>query len=325
VISTRKSKTRRETLPTESEPMRKLWLGFDSRTGLDNGIKLQENVALVEHADILKNERSIMVRLKLLGHVLALVALVSPPLADADALDDIIERGTIRVGVAEFVPWTIKTKSGELIGFEVDVARKIASDMGVKPEFKVYEWEKIIPALQQGEVDVIAGGMAITPARALQVNFSQPLATSGVSIATNTSKTKDITSLKQLNDERVVITVVADTLALSVAQTFFDQADIKIHPTSVLAEKEVLEARAHAYVASVPEVNFLALRNASKIDVPMAEPIMASSEGLAVKKGEQELVNFLNAWVVAHQTDKWLESTRHYWFQTMDWVPEAKK
>ncbi len=266
-----------------------------------------------------------MVRLKLLGQALSLLILIFPPLADADVLDDILDRGTIRVGVAEFVPWTIRTKSGELIGFEIDVAKKIASDMGVKPEFTVYEWEKIIPALQQGEIDVIAGGMAITPGRALQVNFSRPLATTGITLATNTSKTKNISSLKHLNDERVVITVVADTLALSVAQTFFDQATIKVYPTSDLAIKDVLEDRAHAFVATVPEVNFLALKNAGKIDVPLAEPIMASSEGLAVKRGEQELVNFLNAWVIARQTDKWLGTARDYWFKTMDWVPEASK
>jgi len=292
---------------------------------LDKVIKLEENDAPYQNTKSLLNERSIMVRLKLLGQALLLLVLISPALADADVLDDILDRGTIRVGVAEFVPWTIRTKSGELIGFEIDVAKKIASDMGVKPEFTVYEWEKIIPALQQGEIDVIAGGMAITPGRALKVNFSRPLATSGVTLATNTSKTQDITSLKDLNDERVVITVVADTLAHSVAQTFFDKAKIKVHPTSDLAEKDVLEARAHAYVASVPEVNFLALKNAGKIDVPMTEPIMASSEGLAVKKGEQELVNFLNAWVIARQSDKWLGTAHDYWFKTMDWVPEARK
>ncbi len=263
-----------------------------------------------------------MVNLKLLGRALSLLILVFPPLADADVLDDILDRRTIRIGVAEFVPWTMKTKSGELIGFEIEVARKIASDMGVRPEFTVYEFEKLIPALQQGEIDVIAGGMAITPRRALQVNFSQPLANSGISIATNKDKTKNVKSLKDLNDERFVITVVTDTLAHSVARTFFERANIKVYPTNVLAENEILEDRAHAYVASVPEINFLALMNARKVDVPITEPIMASSEGLAVKKGEQELLNFLNAWVVARQTDKWLGATHESWFNTVEWVPD---
>jgi polar amino acid transport system substrate-binding protein len=261
-----------------------------------------------------------MLRSKLHGWTLSFLLLLVSPIVNADVLEDILDRQTLRVGVAEFVPWTIKTKSGELIGFEVDVARKIADDMSVTPEFTVYEWQKVIPALQRGEIDVIAAGMAITPARALQVNFSRPLATSGISLATNTEKTRNVTELRHLNDERVVITVVADTLALSVAQTFFDQANIKIYPTSDLAESDVIEGRAHAYLASVPEINFLAIKNRRKVDVPIREPIMASSEALAVKKGEQAFLNFLNAWVTARQTDKWLGTTRDYWFNTMDWA-----
>jgi len=298
-------------------------MGNSSCRALDNRIRLQENDASEQDNEALINERTIMVRLKILGPALSLLILIFSPLANADVLDDILDRGTIRVGVAEFAPWTIKTKSGELMGFEIDVAKKIAYDMGVKAEFTVYEWEKIIPALQQGKIDVIAGGMAITPGRALKVNFSQPLATTGIALATNISKTQDITSLKELNDERVIVTVVAETLALSVAQTFFDRAKIKVYSTSERAVKDVLEDRAHAYIATVPEVNFLALKNAGKIDVPMTEPIMATSEGLAVKKGELELVNFLNAWVIARKTDKWLGSTRDYWFETMEWVPAA--
>ncbi len=258
---------------------------------------------------------------KLFHQALLLLFAAVSPLVEADVLDDILERGTLRVGVAQFVPWTIKTKSGELIGFEIDVARKIAYDMNVEPEFKVYEWEKMIPALQQGEIDVIAAGMAVTPRNALQVNFSMPLGNSGVSLATNTNKTKGITSLEHLNDKRVIITVVADTLALSVARTFFDKANIRVYPSSDLAEFEILDDRAHAYIASTPEVNFFALRNSRKVDVPISEPIVASSEALAVKKGEQEFLNFLNAWVVARQTDKWLQTTREYWFNTIEWMP----
>ena len=291
---------------------------------LDNLIRLHENVVQLQTTNTLPIERTIMVRLIIRCQALLLFALAVPTLANADVLDDILERGTIRVGVAEFAPWTIKTKSGDLIGFEIEVARKIASDMNVRPEFVVYEWEKIIPALQQGEIDIIAAGMAITPGRALQVSFSQPLANSGISLATNTEKTKNVSSLRHLNDDRIVISVVADTLAHSVAQTFFEKSKINVYPTRDLAESAILNGRAHAYVASVPEVNFLALQNARKVDLPIAEPLIASSEGLAVMKGEQEFLNFLNAWVVARQTDKWLGTTHDYWFNTIDWVPDVR-
>ena len=262
-----------------------------------------------------------MHQFKLLGRLLPLLSLFVSSLAAADVLDDILDRGTIRVGVAEFVPWTMRTESGDLIGFEVDVAKQIAADMGVEAELKVYDWEAIIPALDKGEIDVIAGGMAITPERALKVNFSRPLAISGVGLATNTSKTQNMKTLDDLNDKSVTITTVAETMAANVAKTLFDRANVRVFQTKEPAEKAVIEGGAHAYLAGIPEVRFLVLRNPAKLDLPINEPLVASSEALAVKKGEQQLLNFLDAWVTVRQTDSWLATSRDYWFGTLDWAP----
>jgi len=260
---------------------------------------------------------------KFLRHMLPIFMLFLCMPASADVLDDILERGTIRVGVAEFVPWTLKNKDGELMGFEVDVAKKLARDMGVKPELKVYIWEDIIPALQKGEIDVIAGGMAITPARALQVNFSRPLAKTGVGLATNTSMTFEIESLQQLDSPDIVISTVTDTFAASLAGTLFANSKVKFFNTREAAEKEVLEGRAHVYLASLPEAQFLVLKHSDVVDMPMTEPLVGNSEALAIKKGEQELLNFLNAWVTARQSDKWLMTERNYWFNTLEWTKDA--
>ena len=262
---------------------------------------------------------------KLLRQMMLIFVLFFCTSVSADVLDEILERGTIRVGVAEFVPWTLKNKAGELIGFEIEVARKVAGDMGVKPEFKVYVWEDIIPALQKGEIDIIAGGMAITPARALQVNFSRPLAKSGVGLATNTRMTRDIESLQQLDAPDIAIATVKDTFASGVAKMMFASAELKVFSTRDEAEAEVLEGRAHAYLASMPETQFLALKHADVVDLPISEPLIGNSEALAVKKGEQQMLNFLNAWVTARQSDKWLSTTRDYWFTTLDWTKDAAR
>ena len=263
-----------------------------------------------------------MPRFQLLGRLLPLLLVCVP--ATADVLDEILERKTLRVGVAEFAPWTVRTESGKLIGFEIDVANKIATDMGVTADFEVYEWDELIGALEKGEIDVIAGGMAITPERALRVNFSRPLARSGVGLATNTQLTQDIQTLEELNDPDVVITTVADTMAHNVSKTLFDRANVNVFPAAGPAEKEVVEGRAHAYLAGMPEARFLVLKNPGALDLPLNEPLLASSEALAVKKGEQQLLNFLDAWVTARQTDKWLATSREYWFGTLEWMTDVK-
>lgn len=266
-----------------------------------------------------------MTELKALRRLFPILLMIFTASASADVLDEILERGTIRVGVAEFTPWTMKTDSGDLIGFEVDLANKLAKDMGVKAEFTVYDWDEIIPALQQGKIDIIAGGMAITPVRALKVEFSRPTAKSGIGLATNTAMTQDIKTFAELNDRQIVIATVAKSHAVDVAEVLFDHADVKTYPTVELAEAEVLEGRAHAYVAGMPHIRFMAMQHSDKVDVPIAEPLLAQSEAIAVRKGEQSLLNFLDAWVTAKQTDRWLPTTRDYWFDTMDWASASKE
>ena len=253
-----------------------------------------------------------------------LLLLVFTPVS-ADVLDDILERKSLRVGVAEFVPWTMRGKSGDLIGYEIDVARKIAEDMGVEASFRVYDWEDMIPALERGDIDVIAGGMAITPARALRVNFTRPLADSGVGLVTNTSMTRDIRMLPELNNESITITTVSDTLAADVAEKLFGDANIKIYEAPGQAEADLIEGRAHAYISGMAEARFLALQNPDKLDLPIDKPLLAFSEALAVSKGEQQFLNFLDAWVTARRADQWLQTARDYWFGTLDWAELAGK
>jgi len=266
-----------------------------------------------------------MVMTKIFIRCLLLLAIFVSPLAQANAMDDILERGTLRVGIAEFVPWAMPTKIGGHKGHDIDLGVKIAKDMGVRADFKVYEWKDIIPALEAGEVDMIAGGIVVTPQRALRITFTDPVALSGAGMATNTHMTRDVENLEQLNDPDIVIATVTDTFSEGVARSIFDKAEIHSHGNKDDAEKEILEGRAHAYISSLPAVQFLVMNNSDAIDLPLSEPLVGWAEALAVQKGEQELLNFLNAWVTAHKADRWLDATREYWFESLDWTKEVKR
>lgn len=266
-----------------------------------------------------------MVVTKVIFRCLLLLAVLVSSLAQADAMDDILERGTLRVGIAEFVPWAMPAKRGGYIGHDVDLGNKIAKDMDVRAEFNVYEWKDIIPALEAGEVDMIAGGIAITPQRALRITFTQPIALSGAGMATNTHMTRDVENLQQLNDPDIVIATVTDTFTEGVARSVFDKAEIHSHSNKDDAEKEILEGRAHAYISSLPAVQFLVMSNSDAVDLPLSEPIVGWAEALAVRKGEQELLNFLNAWITAYEADRWLDATREYWFESRNWTQDVKR
>ena len=74
-----------------------------------------------------------------------------------------------------------------------------------------------------------------------------------------------------------------------------------------------------------PAVQFLVTSNSDVVDLPLNDPIVGWAEALAVQRGEQELLNFLNAWITAHTADRWIDVTREYWFESRDWTQELER
>ena len=80
-----------------------------------------------------------------------------PEGAGESMLEQVMKRGVLRVGMSSFVPWAMQDKSGNFVGFEIDVANRVAQDMGVEAEFIPTKWSGIIPALLTGKFDIIRG------------------------------------------------------------------------------------------------------------------------------------------------------------------------
>ena len=240
-------------------------------------------------------------------------------------LKNILEKGTLHVGVSLFTPWTLKAKNNQLVGFEIDVAKQLAKDLGVKPEFHVLEWEDIVPALINRKIDIIAGGMVITPQRALKVNFSQAYASSGVGLVTNIALTKKFTGIKDLNQPNVVITVVKDTVSDALARRIFSQSTIKAFSSSQEAIKAVTTGKVHGYVELNPIPTFTVLNHPGIVDEPLSKPLLTTKAGFAINKGDPDFLNFLNAWIISHEADTWLSSAHKYWFDSLNWQKEVEK
>ena len=119
--------------------------------------------------------------------------------AYAGTIEDIQKRGKIIIGLSTFVPWAMRAKNGDIVGFEIDVGRKLAEDMGVDAEFVPTAWDGIIPALLSKKFDVIVTGMVIKPKRNITVNFSRPYAYLTVGMAANKKKAEE-SGLKTMED-----------------------------------------------------------------------------------------------------------------------------
>jgi len=257
--------------------------------------------------------------------VQSIAAAETASMSQSGTLNSVLKNGTLRVGVSLFTPWTLKTKKGKLVGFEIDVAKQLAKDLGVKPEFHVFEWENIVPALLKREMDIIVAGMVITPQRALKVNFSQPYASSGVGLVTNVALTKNFTGLKNLNSPQIVITAVKDTVSDELARRVFSKATIKTFASSQEAIQAVTTGKVHGYVELNPIPTFVVLDHRGIVDEPLSQPLLITKAGFAVNKGDPDFMNFLNAWIISHEADTWLAATHTYWFDTLDWQKDIGK
>lgn len=239
--------------------------------------------------------------------------------AYADVLDNVLKTGVMRVAVSLYEPWVMQNNDNKLYGYEIQVSQQLAKDLAVDIEYKVVEWENLIPSLKKNEIDIIISGMAITPERALYVNFSDPYGHSGVSIAANIEKTKSISSLQELNSSSVTLGVVSESVSEPVAKTVFDKASIKTFSKSEDAIEALLKSKIHALIEASPVPKFLALQHPSKVDTPLNKPLLSYKAAMAVNKGEQEFLNYLNAWITAREAEGWLPAKHKYWFNSLEW------
>jgi polar amino acid transport system substrate-binding protein len=240
-------------------------------------------------------------------------------MTEESTLEQALKRGVLRVGMSTFVPWAMKDKAGKLIGFEIDVATRLAKDMGVKVEFVPTKWAGIIPALLTGKFDVIIGGMGILPRRNLKVNFSVPYDYSGMSIVANRELAAGFKSLEDFNRPDVVLSVRLGATPVDAAKKYMPKAQLRMFDDESQAVQEVINGKAHAMVSSAPLPAFQALKYPEKLFLPIKGTFTKEPIGFAVRKGDFDTLNFFNNWIIFVTAEGWLKERKHYWFETNDW------
>lgn len=94
---------------------------------------------------------------------------------DKDLLQQIQEKGTLTVAMeGTWAPWTYHDEDDNLVGFDVEVAQKIAEKLGVEVTFVEGEWDGLFAGLDSGRYDMVVNGVEITDERAEKYDFSEP-------------------------------------------------------------------------------------------------------------------------------------------------------
>jgi polar amino acid transport system substrate-binding protein len=258
-----------------------------------------------------------------LGVVGLLITCAQAPKEEAEVvkenlIDRIVKRGVLKVGLDIFVPWSFKDKDGNLVGFEVDVATKLAEDMGVEVEFIPTEWSGIIPALLTGKFDVIIGGMGITTERALKVNYSIPYEYSGMDCVVSRAMLPGANSLEDLNKENIIIAVRMGGTPTNAAKKFTPKAQLHQFDSDEAVIQDVLNGNAHAAFSSSPKPAYWAVDYSDKVYRPLKGELFTKEPcAFVVPKGDPDGLFFFNAWITANED--WLKDRSDYWYGTKDW------
>lgn len=251
-------------------------------------------------------------------------ATIQQDIAQGSVIEQILKRGVLRVGMDTFQPWAMKDKNGTFIGFEIDVARRLAEDMGVKVEFVPTAWSGIIPALLTGKFDVIIGGMGILPKRALKVNFTRPYDYSGMSIVAHKELAAGFAALEDFNKKDVQIAVKLGTTAVIAAKKYLPEATLRMFENETQTYQELRNGKVHAVVGSAPRPAFEALQYEDTLFLPIKGNFTKEPIGFALRKGDPDALAFFNSWITGVDLEGWLQERHEYWFETRDWADQVE-
>lgn len=249
---------------------------------------------------------------------------IQQKLTRESALEQVLKRRILRVGTSTFVPWAMKDKTGKLIGFEIDVATRLARDMGVEAEFVPTRWAGIIPALLTGKFDVIIGGMGIRPDRNLKVNFSIPYDYTGMSLVAHKDLAAGFGGLEDFNEPNVLLAARLGSTAVAAAKRLMPKAQLRMFDDESQAYQELINGRVHAVVGSAPLPAFQALKYPAKLFLPLKGTFTREPIGFAVRKGDVDTLNYLNNWIRVVEAEGWLRERKRHWFETKDWESRVR-
>ncbi len=263
----------------------------------------------------------------LIGSILALTALVA--LAGTAAaqgsknLSRIVESGELRVGLsANQPPLNVRSKSGDIIGLEPDLARLLAGSMGVKVKFVARPFSELIPALEKGELDLVMSGMTITPERNLRVAFVGPYFISGKSILTRSSSLAASDEPGDIDSEDVTLAALEGSTSQTFVEVFVPKAKLVKVVDYDGGVSLLRDGKVDALVADFPITVLSVLRYGDEGLVTLSSPLTIEPIGIALPPDDFLFVNLVENLMASLEATGDLERLRSTWFESGAWLAD---
>lgn len=237
--------------------------------------------------------------------------------ASASHLNQILERGTLRVGTTgDWNPMSFKDPgSDEYTGHDVDMIQQLAADMEVEVEFVVTDWKNIVTGVVADKYDITTS-VSINPGRAKVAGYSLPYAQVGTVPMMLKDNEGKFSSWEEINSADVKVAITLGTVFEEQAKQFFPDAELIVVEAPARDYQEVLAGRADVSITSNIEASTLVQTYPEMMVVPVDQPRSENGLGMLMPQNDQVWINYVNTWVRGKQIGGFFEGLEAEWLAT---------
>lgn len=239
----------------------------------------------------------------------------------ASALSSIQSRGELVLGTAASMPpLNMTAKDGEVIGFEIDVARAMAESMGVDIRVQTMPFSELLPALEAGRVDMVMSGMTMTPQRNLRAAFVGPYLVSGKCVLTKLEGVASSKDPSNINKPDLKLAALEGSTSQAYVETFIPDATLVKVKNYDAGLNLVFNDEIDALVAEYPICVVSLVRHADKGLVTVLSLLSYEPLGVALPANDPLFVNWVENFLNRLSETRHLKRMKDRWFEEGDWL-----
>jgi len=233
--------------------------------------------------------------------------------AEARSLDDIIQTGTIRIGVnPNFPPMSSYGSTNEFEGFDIDIGNKIAAALGVKAEFVPTESAQRVPYLVSDQIDISLGALTRSSERAKLIDFTVPLHTEAMAVLT----TDKVTAGKwtDLDTETITLVNMRGNWSVDFLKEKLPKSKVLLVESIADTVRAVAQGRGDAIIENI-DFFYNFTKNYPDVKwVVMKDTIFVNYDSIGVAKGNNGLRLFLNVLLYEMHSQGVINDTWVKWY-----------
>ena len=265
---------------------------------------------------------NLLKKVSLLG-LLAFAMLASPSFADSNSpvLDRVIDFKVLKVGMSgNQPPMNVSSRSGHLIGYEVDLARALAGAMGARLEIVTMPFVDLLKALDDEKVDMVMSGMAITAERTRNHIFVGPYMMSGKSILTKSALLSRVAQASEFNRADLKLAALEGSTSQTFVESVASEATLITVKDYDAAVAMVIADEVDALVADMPICVLSVLRYPNAGLTTLKSPLSIEPFGIAISNNDPQFANLVDNYLDTYGKMGVLAKLRKKWFEDKSWI-----